>query len=149
MIYIGIDPGKKGGIAVIDEENVAATFPYSDDKLKEVCEDMHERKVFCIVEKVGAMPKQGVTSTFNFGQSFGYILGVLEANYVPYQLITPQKWKKYFSLTNDKERSILTAKRLFPGVPLLPTERCKKDSDGMAEALLMALYGKRINEGGE
>jgi len=151
MIYIGIDPGKSGGIATLSVNTEisiydAHSYPYSDDKLKEIAYTVsHEmsENVLCFVEKVGAMPKQGVTSMFNFGVSFGYILGVLEANQVPYQLVTPQKWKKHFGLDNDKSKSIALCKRLFPAVSLLPTERCRKDSDGMAEALLIALYAKR------
>lgn len=156
MVYIGIDPGKKGGIAVIedlkDEKEIHA-HPYSDDVLKKICKDIladwsvQKASVFCVVEKVGAMPKQGVTSTFNFGKSFGYILGVLEANGIPYQLISPQRWKKHFSLTNDKNKSIQTAKRLFPSVSLLPTDRCRVESDGMAEALLMAEFARRMSGG--
>lgn len=154
MIYIGIDPGKKGGVAVIEdlkEERVVQTHPYSDDTLMKICKDLslerNCRPVFCVVEKVGAMPGQGVTSTFNFGKSFGYILGVLEANGIPYQLISPQRWKKHFSLTNDKNKSIQTAKRLFPSVSLLPTDRCRVESDGMAEALLIAEFARRMSGG--
>ena len=153
MVYIGIDPGKKGGVAVIEDltdERIVEVHPYSDDKLKAVCKEISSRgtdNVFCVVEKVGAMPGQGVTSTFNFGKSFGYILGVLEANGIPYQLISPQRWKKHFSLTNDKNKSIQTAKRLFPSVSLLPTDRCRVESDGMAEALLMAEFARRMSGG--
>ena len=151
MIYLGIDPGKKGGIAVIEEreggEKKISVYPYTNDTLKFVCSSLTVNSSFCVVEKVGAMPKQGVTSTFNFGQSFGYILGVLEAFSVPYQLVTPQTWKKHFGLNADKGKSIETAKRLFPSISLLPTERCHVDSDGMAEALLMALYAMRTDRG--
>ena len=153
MIYIGIDPGKKGGVAVIKDltdERMVEVYPYSDDTLKAACKEISSRgadNAFCVVEKVGAMPKQGVTSTFNFGKSFGYILGVLEANGIPYQLISPQRWKKHFSLNNDKNKSIQTAKRLFPSVSLLPTDRCRVESDGMAEALLMAEFARRMSGG--
>lgn len=89
------------------------------------------------------MPGQGVVSMFNFGKGFGWILGTLEAYSVSYELIRPQKWKKEFSVTSDKNTSIEVCKRLFPHVSLLPTERCKKDNDGMAEALLLAEYARR------
>ena len=154
MIYVGIDPGQKGGIAVLrvdkDNGNVyqAETYPFSQDKLKELSYSLSrewEDNVLCFVEKVGAMPKQGVTSMFNFGVSFGYIQGVIEAFEIPYELVSPQKWKKHFGLDNDKSKSIAKCKHLFPSVSLLPTERCRKDSDGMAEALLIALYAKRVN----
>lgn len=146
MIYMGIDPGAKGGIAVIGPNNVEA-FPFSEDKLKELCRNMPQ-DALCFVEKVGAMPGQGVVSMFNFGKSYGYIIGVLEANGISYQLVSPQKWKKHFSLSKDKDASVKTCKNLYPHVSLLPTERCKKENDGMAEALLIALYAKRT-DGGE
>lgn len=152
MTYIGIDVGKKGSIAVIFEDNIEV-YPYSDDKLMYICSKAKALKItqkeqtFCIVEKVGAMPGQGVTSMFNFGKSFGYILGVLEANKMPYQLVTPQIWKKEFNLLKkDKAESIKVCKRLYPTISLLPTERCTKESDGMAEALLICTYGKRLNK---
>lgn len=143
MIYIGIDPGAKGGIAIINEDEVHA-YAYSDDELKRICSDI-KGDALCFVEKVGAMPGQGVVSMFNFGKSYGYILGVLEADKIPYQLISPHKWKNHFSLSKDKGASVQLAKRLYPQISLLPTVRCKKESDGMAEALLIALYAKRTN----
>ena len=95
------------------------------------------------VEKVGAMPGQGVTSMFNFGKNVGYIEGVLETLGIPYQLVPPQKWKKEFSLGSDKKQSIEVCKRLFPDISLRRTDKCRTDDDGMAEALLMALYAQR------
>ena len=89
------------------------------------------------------MPGQGVTSMFNFGKGFGWVLGLLDAYRLSYELITPQKWKREFGVTSDKNTSIAVCKRLFPTVSLLPTERCRKDNDGMAEALLMAEYARR------
>lgn len=143
MFYIGIDPGKSGGIAFINEfGQVFHALPFSEDKLislvKNCSSDMK-----CILEYVHAMPKQGVSSTFNFGMNFGFIQGVLKAYGIPYELVTPQKWKKEFSCTSDKNTSIEVCKRLFPNVNLKATERCKKDHDGMAEALLIAEYGRR------
>lgn len=144
MVYIGIDPGQKGGIAIIDKDGAEA-HPYSNDKLRDVCENVYPKSCVCFVEKVASMPGQGVSSTFNFGQSFGYILGVLESHYIPYQLISPRKWKNHYGLDSDKSKSIEMAKRLFPTVSLFPTGRCKKENDGMAESLLIALYAKRIS----
>ena len=97
----------------------------------------------CVLEKVNAMPGQGVVSMFNFGQNYGFIQGVLKAHEIPYELVTPQKWKKEFSCTSDKNTSIEVCKRLFPNVSLKATDRCKKDHDGIAEALLIAEYGRR------
>ncbi len=104
--------------------------------------------MFCVLEKVHSMPQQGVKSTFNFGTSFGYIKGVLEAFGIPYQEVPPQAWKKEFNLIGtDKKASIACAKRLFPNVNLLPTERSRVESDGMAESLLMAEYARRKYNG--
>lgn len=156
MIYIGIDPGKQGGIAVIGYENKQNNndrkidvYPYSNEQLISTLKDMaYFRNVLkegsvCCLEKVNAMPGQGVVSMFNFGQNFGFIQGVLKAYSIPYELVTPQKWKKEFSVTSDKNTSIEVCKRLFPNVNLKATPRCKKDHDGMAEALLMAEYARR------
>lgn len=98
---------------------------------------------FCVVEHVNAMPGQGVTSCFSFGQNFGFILGLLTAFRIPYELVRPQKWKKEFSCTSDKNTSIEVAQRLFPGVDLRRTPQCRKPHDGICEALLMAEWGKR------
>lgn len=144
MTYIGIDPGKKGGYAIIDSENdICATFPWDDSTfMQHIAPLCGEEQIVCL-EHVGPMPKQGVSSTFLFGREFGFIQGVLRAYNIPFELVRPQKWKKEFSVTADKNTSIEVCKRLFPAVSLLPTERCRKESDGMAEALLMAEYARR------
>ena len=147
MIYIGVDPGKNGGIAIIDSDGVIA-FPFSEERLLiELDGIAQEYECICYLEHVHAMPKQGVSSTFNFGMNFGFIQGVLKAYGIPYELVTPQKWKKEFSCTSDKNTSIEVCKRLFPSVNLKATERCKKDHDGIAEALLIAEYGRRHYNG--
>ena len=156
MIYIGIDPGKNGGIAIIRSIGIN-TFepyqkiivePYSDDTMISLGYNIDKlskenEQIKCVLEKVNAMPGQGVVSMFNFGQNYGFIQGVLKAYNIPFELVPPQKWKKEFSVTSDKNTSIEVAKRLFPQVNLKATERCKKDHDGMAEALLMAEYARR------
>ena len=147
-LFIGIDPGKKGGIAYIDtRDDLAVTMPYSDYYLIELCADIHHREdaqtVMCCLEKVGAMHGQGVVSMFTFGQGVGYIKGVLESFRIPYQEISPQKWKKEFGLSSDKAVSAEVCRKLFPDISLLATPRCKKPHDGMAEALLMAEYARR------
>lgn len=146
-LFIGIDPGKNGGIAYIDtQDNNFDTEPYSDKALLDLCSDAsHDwnKQVICCLEKVGAMPKQGVVSMFNFGHSVGYIKGVLESFRIPYQEITPQKWKREFGLSSKKAVSAEVCKKLFPDVDLLATPKCKKPHDGMAEALLMAEYARR------
>ena len=145
-VFIGIDPGKTGGIACIDTESgICYTVPYSDADLIDLCssESRKGQNVVCCLEKVGAMPGQGVVSMFSFGQSVGYIKGVLESFKIPYQEITPQKWKREFGLNSEKAASAKVCNRLFPDVSLLATPRCKKPHDGMTEALLMAEYARR------
>ena len=148
-VYIGIDPGKSGALAYIEVNDAQITgkvMPFSESGYRFIIRHLAEEyagNIVCAVEQVSAMPGQGVTSMFNFGKGFGWILGTLEAYSVPYELIRPQKWKKEFSVTSDKNTSIEVCKRLFPHVSLLPTERCKKDNDGMAEALLLAEYARR------
>lgn len=146
-LFIGIDPGKSGGIAYIDmQDNVSVTIPYSDTALIDLClvaSNDWNREVVCCLEKVGARPGQGVVSMFSFGQSVGYIKGVLEAFRIPYQEIAPQKWKKEFGLNSEKAASAEVCRKLFPDISLLATPRCKKPHDGMAEALLMAEYARR------
>ena len=142
VIYLGIDPGQKGGFAVI-QDGVAKAYPWDDKLFIETMKQLSKEQCTCCLEKVGSMPKQGVTSTFNFGKAAGFIEGVLQTCEIPYQLVPPQKWKKEFSLSSDKNQSIMVCKRLFPDVSLKRTDRCKTDSDGMAEALLLSLYGKR------
>lgn len=144
-IFIGIDPGQSGALAVIDRKGKAYAIPYNEqDYLDEISQIAAEGcEVRAIVEHVASMPKQGIASTFKFGANFGWIQGVLAANRIPYELVRPQKWKRVFSCTSDKNTSIAVAQRLFPTTSLLATPRCKKPHDGIAEALLMAEYGRR------
>lgn len=147
MIYIGVDVGAKGGMAAIDENNqIIMILPMSRENLVVFASELKSRNepMIACIEKVGAMPNQGVTSMFSFGKSAGFIEGVFESFKIPYELITPQKWKKEFGLINkDKNGSINICKHLLPDVNLRPTSRCRKESDGLAEAALMAIYAKR------
>lgn len=144
MIYMGIDPGKKGAMAIVDGENVRIVPFDKDEYMHQIAETAAAADpARCVLEHVGAMPGQGVTSTFSFGESFGWLQGVLEAWGIPYELVRPAKWKKEFSVTSDKNTSVNVARRLFPDVSLRRTDDCRKDDDGMAEALLMAEYARR------
>ena len=144
-VYMGIDPGKSGALAVLRPEGKVDVIPFDaiqySKMLAHVCQE--GRPITCCVEKVGAMPGQGVVSMFNFGHNLGLIEGLLQAYGVSYQLVPPQTWKKEFSLSSDKAKSIEVCKKLFPEVSLLATPRSRKPNDGMAEALLMAEYARR------
>lgn len=145
MIYIGIDPGKSGAMAVLWMGNMV--IPFSEIAYKgvllDIAESKGENEIRCCLERVNAMPKQGVSSMFHFGENYGFIQGLLTAYSIPYELVTPQKWKKEFGITGDKNSSVSVCRRLFPEVGLRRTERCRTDDDGMAEALLMAEYARR------
>lgn len=145
MIYIGIDPGKAGALAYIMPDGLVNVIPFDEGQYKFVLESIAKRRepAVCCLEHVSARPGQGVTSMFNFGVSFGWLQGMMAALEIPFELVRPQKWKREFSITGDKNTSISVCKRLFPDVSLLPSDRCRKDSDGMAEALLMAEYARR------
>jgi crossover junction endodeoxyribonuclease RuvC len=146
MIYVGIDPGKNGGYAYIVDDVVKA-YPWDDTLFAQDMNCIRNYRtdwIIAAVEKVGARPGQGVTSMFSFGRSAGYIEGVLAALGIPYQLVPPAKWKKEFSLIGkDKQASIITCRKLFPELDLKRTERCRTDSDGKAEATLLACYAMR------
>ena len=144
MIYIGCDPGKTGSMAIIWHTGDVEVIPF--DKagyINAIARANETDECKCCLEHVSAMPRQGVTSTFSFGENFGWCQGVLDAYGVSYELVRPQKWKREFSVTADKNTSIEVCKRLFPDVSLKRTENCRKDDDGMAEALLMCEYARR------
>lgn len=144
MIYIGIDPGKDGALAFIEPDPVGiSVYPFDEGIYAELLQSAGVFSCRCCLERVGAMPGQGVTSMFKFGENFGFIQGILTAYSIPYELVTPQKWKKEFQITGDKNSSIAVCRRLFPDVSLRKSDRCRKDHDGMAEALLMAEYARR------
>ncbi len=150
-VSIGIDPGKSGGFAIIETDETGCkrinVYPWDEEEfvyqMKRITVFMSNVRVRTCLEKVGAMPGQGVTSMFNFGKSAGFIEGVLKAYKIPYQLIPPAKWKKEFSLDHSKQKSVEVAERLFQDINLMRTPKCRKPSDGMAEALLMAEYAER------
>ena len=147
MLYIGVDPGKNGGFAIISGESFVQTEAFDEksfmEQMRFISQAYEPNETRCCLEKVGAMPGQGVTSMFTFGTGYGFIQGVLAAFGIPYQLVPPQTWKKEFSLNSNKQTSIEVCQRLFPNVNLYRTDRCKKPHDGMAEALLMAEFARR------
>jgi len=146
---IGIDPGQKGGLAFVNRRDTqrAWAYRYPGDAVEAariIREFTSEHGVaqLAVLEKVHAMPKQGVSSTFKFGQNYGAWQGVLAALEIPFILVTPQKWQKVMLDSagkqggDKKDRSLEMARRLWPDIDM----RYKAD-DGKAEALLMARFG--------
>lgn len=143
--YVGIDPGKQGGLAIISHDLTEAIgFRFPDDFV-EAANIMRDWKtqysIACAgIEKVGAMPKQGVKSMFSFGENYGAWQGILSALSIPFIFVTPHKWQKAMLDSqggSNKERSLNMARRLFPQVDL----RHKAD-DGIADALHLARYAR-------
>ena len=149
---VGIDTGKSGAIAVIEIDNKCKptdvyVVPFDSEKYKNIIQHCKETNCnIAFVEKVHAMPGQGVVSMFNFGHNVGFIEGMLHYGDMAYIMVTPQKWKKEMGVTSDKQTSIDLCKQLFPNVNLKRTQRSRKDNDGMAEAILIAEYGRRLIE---
>ena len=143
IVYGGIDPGKRGAFAIIRGDGSIYVCPLASADLKELLLNFSSKHHRLCLERVHAMPKQGVTSTFTFGEQYGYIKGLLDAYGISYQEIPPERWKREFGLNTDKRKSIEVCKQLFPSVSLRPTDRSKVDDNNMAEACLMAEYARR------
>lgn len=154
MIFIGIDPGKSGGIAVISSNDPAIEvfpIPLAGDEIDMVAIWMRLKRyclgynMACYIEKVGAMPKQGVTSMFSFGFTTGALHAIVACLEIPRYLVTPQAWKKEIlaGTAKDKAAAIEYCAKAYPGVNLFATERSKVCHDGMADALCIATYAKK------
>ena len=153
MIIFGIDPGLSGAIAVLENNKVLNMFDMpvmSEGKknkrqlnsahlvklLKDNLIDGREASV--VVEQVNAMPGQGVTSMFNFGQTFGAIKGICAALNLPIFFVRPSKWKKHFNLINaQKDSSRTKAIEMYPS---LSEELSRKKDVNKADAILIARY---------
>jgi len=150
--FIGIDPGSSSGaIAMIAEDGTIEIYPLEKEILKQCCRDWAFDDCIVCLEKVGVMPGQGIVSMGSFMKSVGYICGVLEANGIPYQEVIPRVWKNIFGCNlgkgatakEKKQKDIEVCRKLYPGISLRKTERCKTDWPDAADALLMATYAKR------
>ena len=131
MRIIGIDPGLSGAIAVLDDLKIFDLFdmPIMPEGKKNknqlnsaqlvniIKRHIHTNSTFVIVEQVSAMPGQGVTSMFNFGQTFGAIKGICASLNLPIFYVRPAKWKKHFDLINaSKDASRTKAIEMYPSI---------------------------------
>jgi len=150
-IIIGIDPGKKGAIAIFSNNNIDTfTIPLIENEIDEkslfnLFIEFNNSNCMAFLEKVHSMPKQGVASTFTFGMGYGLIKMALTGNNIPYQLVTPQAWKKKIlaGLPSEKSSAILYVNRKYPTVSLIPKGK-RTPSDGIADAICIAEYGKTL-----
>lgn len=147
LITIGIDPGQKGGIAILDRNGTCIKYTKMPDTVKQtwlwLIDNLPDRQVQMIIERAQSMPRQGVTSMFTYGRHFGQFEAFACALSVPYIEVTPQKWKKYYNISSDKHTSIVACERLYPEVELI-LKGCRKPHDGIAEAVLIAGWVVRV-----
>ena len=154
MKIIGIDPGLNGAIAILEDNKVldildmpvmsegkknkrqlnsAQLVKYIKDNL-----DEKSKEIIVVVEQVNAMPGQGVTSMFNFGQTFGAIKGICAALGLPIFFVRPAKWKKYFGLINSsKDASRTKAIEMYPSIS---DQLSKKKDVNKSDAILIARF---------
>lgn len=140
MRVIGIDPGQTGALACIADHGATVhDLPTIADRSLGWIDGGRLQSLLIggpaivVIERVSAMPKQGVASSFKFGMSFGSILSVVQAVGLPIELVTPAKWKRELGLSSDKKAALHKARLLFPDCELHLEKH-----DGRAEALLLA-----------
>ena len=161
MKIIGVDPGLSGAIAILENNKVLSLFdmPVMPEGkknkrqlnsaqlvklLKDNISKNEEKSV--VIEQVNAMPGQGVTSMFNFGQTFGAIKGICAALGLPVFFVRPSKWKKHFELINSsKDASRTKAIEMYPS---LSNDLAKKKDVNKSDAILIARFHSetRLNE---
>ena len=155
MLIIGIDPGISGSICFFEDGKILEVIemPVMTEGKKnkkqvngaqiynEFLKRINKKKddeVRVVIEQVSAMPGQGVTSMFNFGQSFGILKGICSAMQLPIYFVRPAKWKKYFNLINsEKDASRTRAIEIFP---YFSSNLSKKKDSNKADAILIASY---------
>ncbi len=153
MIIIGIDPGISGAISIIENKKILEVYdtPTMIDGKKnkrqinsaQVTNIIKERiiskkEIVVVVEQVNAMPGQGVTSMFNFGQSFGVIKGICAALSLPIYFVRPTKWKKHFNLIKTNKDASRT--KVIEAYPEISSKLHRKKDSNRADAILIALY---------
>ncbi len=142
---LGLDPGISGALAFyfteapdrIAVEDMAVAGKMVSAPLLAASIQKHGPAI-AVIESVGARPGQGVSSMFRFGTAYGIAQGVIGALQIPVEFVSPQRWKKHFHLTGDKELSRAKAQQLFPACAV-SFNRVK--DHGRAEAALIAKYG--------
>ena len=155
MLIIGIDPGLSGSICFFEDGKIldVIEMPTMTDGKKnkkqvngsqiyneilKVFTKVENKNVRVVIEQVSAMPGQGVTSMFNFGQSFGILKGICSAMQLPMYFVRPAKWKKYFGLINsEKDASRTKAIEIFP---YFSSQLSKKKDSNKADAILIANF---------
>jgi len=144
-VYCGIDPGQSGAIAVIEHNDVGA-YPFKRLTERDIYDLLCTIKPdFTLIERVHAMPKQGIASTFKFGQNYGFLRACMIGTETPFEEVAPGRWqkamgcgKKCETRTEKKNLTKARAQQLFPHL---------KITHAIADALLIAEYCKRLKTG--
>jgi len=138
-LYMGIDPGYSGAIVIVEESGPihdAVRLSRTEHDVAGFVEEYAPQVQYAILEKVGAMPRQGVSSTFKFGTSYGFCRALLVCYKVPFELVTPAVWQQVMKCRSkgDKNVTKAAAQRLFPR---------QKVVHANADAMLIAEYARR------
>ena len=155
MLIIGIDPGISGSICFFQDGEIKDVVEMPTmiegkknkkqvngsqifNEISEKIKNMDKKNIKVVIEHVTAMPGQGVTSMFNFGQSFGILKGICSAMQLPVYFVRPAKWKKYFNLINsEKDASRTRAIEIFP---YYSSNLSRKKDSNKADAILIASF---------
>ena len=155
MLIIGIDPGISGSICFLQDGKIVDVVEMPTmtegkknkkqvngsqivNEILEKIKALDKREIKVVIEQVSAMPGQGVTSMFNFGQSFGILKGICSSMQLPMYFVRPAKWKKYFNLINsEKDASRTRAIEIFP---YFSKQLSRKKDSNKADAILIASF---------
>ena len=155
MLIIGIDPGITGSICFFEEGKIIDVVEMPNmaegkknkrqvngaqiyQEIYKRIKNLEKKDIKVVIEQVAAMPGQGVTSMFNFGQSFGVLKGICAAMQIPMYFVRPAKWKKYFNLINsEKDASRTKAIEIFPH---FSTQLSRKKDSNKADAILISSF---------
>ena len=155
MLIIGIDPGISGAICffengevkeILDMPNMAEgkknkrqiNGPQIYNEISKRITNISKKEVVVVIEQVAAMPGQGVTSMFNFGQSFGVLKGICSAMQLSMHFVRPAKWKKYFNLIKTKKDASRT--KVIEIFPYISSQLSRKKDSNKADAILIASF---------
>ena len=155
MLIIGIDPGISGAICFFEDGQVKEIIdmpvmaegkknkrqingPQTYNEILKRINKFQKKDIIAVIEQVSAMPGQGVTSMFNFGQSFGVLKGICSAMQLSMFFVRPAKWKKYFGLIKtEKDASRTKVIEIFP---YISSELSRKKDSNKADAVLIASF---------
>ena len=155
MLIIGIDPGITGAICFFEDGKIIDVVEMPNmaegkknkrqvngaqiyHEISKRIKNIEKKDIKVVIEQVAAMPGQGVTSMFNFGQSFGVLKGICAAMQIPMYFVRPAKWKKYFNLINsEKDASRTKAIEIFPH---FSTQLSRKKDSNKADAILISSF---------